>query len=418
MDIQREQKAKPLWRKYWYLLPIALVVFATVSLKQSFGDASFIVDKEKVRIATVEQGDFRVDVRGVGVLKPQDIRWVSAQVAGRVEQALVKPGAQVVKNQPLMMLSNPGLLRELDKVEWELKAIRSESHATYVALESQLLELENSVAEAEFNYKSAKLQLDAETELLSNGGGSISKLAYQRTKLSVEQQLLRWQAQQRRATKMQANLKANKVAQQARIGLLENNFERVKDQIDNLTVRATTKGVVQKVSLELGQQVTVGASVALIANQQSLMAELQIQELQIRDIKIGQTVTVDTRSSLIKGEVMRIDPAVNAGLVQVDVKLLDKLPSEARPDLNVEGMIATSFIENALYVNRPYFAPRNSTAKFFRLESESQLAEKLEVKLGQSSVNRIQNISGLAEGDKIIISDTKDWMQHSKILIN
>ena len=418
MDIQRQVSPPPWWRTYWYIAPLLAITALVVWGKRYFGDASYIVNREEVQTARVERGEFRVDVRGAGVLKPQDIRWVSSQVAGRVEQMMIKVGATVTRGQALVQLSNPELHRALERAKWELEATRAENHAAYVAMESQLVDLENSVTEAEYNYKSTKLRLDAETELLSQGKGSVSMLDYQRTQLSVEQQLQRWRAQQQRAEKMRANLDASKVAHAARLGLVENSYQRASNQVADLTVRATTDGVVQQLSLELGQQAAVGGSVALIADPRSLMAELQIQELQIRDIALGQPVVVDTRSSELRGEVVRIDPAVVNGVIQVDVKLLDALPAEARPDLNVEGLIETSRIEDALFVRRPAFAPRFSDAALYRLAGDSPHARRQQVRTGQSSVQHIQILAGLDAGDTIVISDTSAWQEHAEVLIN
>jgi len=418
MDIQLEVKPKPLWRKYWYLIPIILLTVATVIAKQMVGSASHIIKRDQIQTAIVERGNFRVDIRGIGVLKPKDLRWMSTQVSGRVEQVMVKAGTQVSKGQVMMQLSNPELLRELEKARWEVEATQAESHADYVLLESQLVDLENSVVAAELDYQSAKLKLDAETELLEKKGRLISKLDYERSKLSVRQQQQHWQAQQQRAEKMQANLIASKKAQQARLNLVDNNYQRILDQVNNLVVRSTSEGVVQQVSLELGQQANTGTSVALVASQKSLIAELQIQELQIRDIAIGQSVTIDTRSSTIRGQVQRIDPAVNSGMVQVDVSLIDELPAEARPDLNVEGLIEITNISDTLFVRRPAFAPRFTTTDIFRISADQKFAEKMRIQIGQSSVNKIQVISGLNAGDTIIISDTSSWQQHANVLIN
>jgi hypothetical protein len=170
--------------------------------------------------------------------------------------------------------------------------------------------------------------------------------------------------------------------------------------------------------LVLGEQVLVGGSVALIANQESLFAELKVQEIKINGISLGQTVVIDTRSSTINGKVIRIDPAVNTGMVQVDVMLTSALPSEARPDLTVEGLIQISNIDNAIFVKRPVFAPKHSNTNLYRLTEDEQFAQKQLVALGQSSVNQIQILSGLSVGDEIIISDTSDWQEHKEIMIN
>jgi multidrug resistance efflux pump len=418
MDIQREKQTTPLWRKYWYVPVVLMLAFATYKLKNFMGDASFIVKQSELVTAVVEQGRFQVNVRATGVLKPVYIRWVSAQVSGRVEQAFVKAGANVIKGQTLMQLSNPELHRELEKARWEFEAKKAENYAAYIALESQLLDLENSVVEADYSYQSSKLKLDAETQLIEQKNATVSALDYQRSQLAVKQQNQYWLSQQQKVEKMKASLLASKTAQQARLGLVENNYQRIKDQVDALSVRATTDGVVQQVSLALGEQVQVGGSVALIADQRSLFAELQVQENKVSDITLGQIVVVDTRSNKISGEVIRIDPAVNAGMVQIDVQLNSELPNDARPDLTVDGLIEVSNIADALYVKRPVFAPRYSDAGLYKLINNNEFAQKQKVKLGQSSVNQIQILSGLVVGDEIIISDTTSWQEHQEVMIN
>ncbi len=418
MDIPRAAVQKPLWKKYWFILPIFILLMGTYYLKSVLGNASYFIERNAVVTAKVEQGDFRVNVRATGVLKPLNIRWVSSQVSGRAEQVFVKAGAKVNKGDVLVQLSNPELHRNLEKARWELEAQKAESHVALVMLESQMVDLTNSVLSAEYSYQSAKLKLDAETQLLAQGNATVSALEHQRSQLAVKQQMQFWLAQQQKTEKMQANMAATKVAQQARIGLVENNYQRVKEQVAALQVKASTSGVVQQVSLELGERAQVGDSVALIADQNTLFAELQVQEVRVRDIALGQLVTIDTRTSEIIGEVIRIDPAVKAGMVLIDVKLTSELPAEARPELTVDGLIAISHIENTLYVKRPVYAPRHAKIGLYKLSEDQQFASKKLVSLGQSSVNKIQILAGLMVGDEIIISDTSSWQEHQEIKIN
>jgi HlyD family secretion protein len=418
MDIQREKKITPLWRKYWYVPIVLMLAFATYKLKSFMGDASFIVNQSELVTAVVEQGRFQVNVRATGVLKPVYIRWVSAQVSGRVEQAFVKAGALVSKGKILMQLSNPELHRELEKARWEFEAKKAENYAAFITLESQLLDLENSVVEADYSYQISKLKLDAETQLIAQKNATVSALDYQHSQLAVKQKNQYLLSQKQKVEKMKARLLASKTAQQARLGLVKNNYQRIKDQVDALAVKATTNGVIQQVSLALGEQVQVGGSVALIADQRSLFAELQVQENKVSDIALGQTVVVDTRSNKISGEVIRIDPAVNNGMVQIDVQLNSELPNDARPDLTVDGLIEVSNIADTLYVKRPVFAPRYSDAGLYKLINDKEFAQKQKVKLGQSSVNQIQILSGLVVGDEIIISDTTSWQEHQEVMIN
>jgi len=418
MDTKRQILPTPLWRKHWILISVILLISATLVLKNTLGSASFIVDMDELITAEVKQGDFKVNVRASGLLKPLNIRWVSSQVAGRVEQVFVKAGAKVNIGDVLVELSDPDLNRELEKTEWEVKALKAENHAAMVSLESQMVDLKNVVIEADFAHQMVKLKLNAETLLMEQGNATVSALDYKKSQLAVKQKHQFWRAQQSKTEKMKANIQASQTAQLARLGAVENSLQRVQAQVDALIVKATMTGVVQQVSLLLGERAQVGDSVALIADQKSLYAELQVQEIKIGEIDLGQSVIIDTRSSEIYGQVMRIDPAVKNGMVKVDIEILNDLPDEARPELTVDGLIETSHIENALYVKRPAFAPSYQKIGLYKLSQDKEFASKMSVNLGQSSVSKIQIISGLNVGDNIIVSDTASWQEHKEIMIN
>jgi len=418
MDTKRQILPTPLWRKHWILISVILLISATLVLKNTLGSASFIVDMDELITAEVKQGDFKVNVRASGLLKPLNIRWVSSQVAGRVEQVFVKAGAKVNIGDVLVELSDPDLNRELEKTEWEVKALKAENHAAMVSLESQMVDLKNVVIEADFAHQMVKLKLNAETLLMEQGNATVSALDYKKSQLAVKQKHQFWRAQQSKTEKMKANIQASQTAQLARLGAVENSLQRVQAQVDALIVKATMTGVVQQVSLLLGERAQVGDSVALIADQKSLYAELQVQEIKIGEIDLGQSVIIDTRSSEIYGQVMRIDPAVKNGMVKIDIEILNDLPDEARPELTVDGLIETSHIENALYVKRPAFAPSYQKIGLYKLSQDKEFASKMSVNLGQSSVSKIQIISGLNVGDNIIVSDTASWQEHKEIMIN
>ena len=418
MDIQRQIKKSSVLKKYWYVGVIAMLVIASISFRYFLGDTTYFIARSEFQVAEVQQGEFKVEVRGVGRLKPKDIRLIASQVSGRVEQTFVKPGSYVAKGDLLAKLVNPSLTRDLKKSEWELKATSAEMNASIVQLESQLVDLQNGVKEAKYNYQSTKLRLDAEQSLINQGGSSISQIDFKRTQLSVEQHKQKLDAQKSKVEKMENNIKASKSAHQARLALAQNNYQQAKELVEFLAIRANQSGIVQDFSLQLGQQINTGESVAILADPNSLLAEVQIQELQIRDIALGQPVIVDTRSTQINGVVKRISPKVESGMVTIDVDLSGKLPKEARPDLNIEAKVVINQLSNSLFVQRPAFSPRNTQVKLFKISEDKLFANRLPVQLGISSVNQIQIVEGLKAGDQIIISDMSKYQKHKQLLLN
>jgi len=174
---------------------------------------------------------------------------------------------------------------------------------------------------------------------------------------------------------------------------------------------------VQEMPMELGQQVNGGTNLAMLARSDHFIAELRIPEKQIKDVMIGQKVTLDTRSSKIQGIVQRIDPAVVNNSVQIDVELLGVLPKEVRPELTVDGVIEIAIIADTLFVKRPMYANSFSQANIYLIDSEGSYANKHQVKFGHMSSQYIQIEQGLAEGENIIISDSSSWEKHQQIRI-
>ena len=414
MDIVRKPKKSPLQRIRWPLLSL-LGTGVLYVLSQQVISSDFSTERSKLLIAEVEQGDFTIKVRGPGVLTPKDIRWIASSVEGRVERVLVKPGANVKAGDLLIELTNPLLERRLEETRWELEAQDAETKASLVALESQLLDQKSKVFNAKLDFETVEMRLKAETELFTNGAQAVSKLDYEKTKLQSQQGRQRWQIEQQRAQKMQENVAAQRNALTARLNKMRKTLQSMEEQVENLKVRASIDSVVQDVAIEAGQQVIMGSNIAKLARQDELIAELQIPELAIRDVALGQQVTIDTRNNQIIGQVLRIAPAVNNGSVQVDVALNEPLPADARPDLSVDGEILVAKLDNTLFVRRPSFAQSNRTAKIFKLAHDEDSAQRISVEFGRGSVQKIQVSKGLQAGDKIIISQNDEIQRFEQI---
>ena len=188
-----------------------------------------------------------------------------------------------------------------------------------------------------------------------------------------------------------------------------------KSQVDALKVRAGAEGLLQQVMVEVGQRVTQGAPLAKVVQPWRLKAALQIQETQAKDVMPGQKVEIDTRNGIVSGHVSRIDPSVQNGTVTVDVAIDQPLPQGARPDLSVDGTIEIENLKDVLYVGRPVHGQSDSTVGIFKLEEDGTDATRVNVKLGRSSVNTIEIVSGLKVGDKVILSDMSAWDNFDRI---
>lgn len=374
------------------------------------------VARASVWVDTVRQGEMLRQVRGPGVLAPKEIRWVSAQTAGRVERILVRPGAAVEPDTVIVEMSNPDLVQQTEEARFAVIAAEADLTERELRLSSQQLDMHIAVTNARTQYEGAKLQANAEKDLSERG--IVSTIQYRRSELLAEQLKFRLEAEQERLAQFATSVNAQTASQRARIDQQRNAYERRLAQLESLQVKAGIAGVLQQVPVEEGQRVSLGANIARVARPDDLQAELRIAETRARDIQIGQLVKVDTRNGIVDGHVIRIDPAVQAGTVQVDVELDGELPRGARPDLSVDGSIELERLENVVYTGRPAFGQPNSTISLFKLIEGGREAIRVPVRLGHSSVNAIEIIQGLAPGEQVILSDTSAWADHDRIQLN
>ena len=139
------------------------------------------------------------------------------------------------------------------------------------------------------------------------------------------------------------------------------------------------------------------------------VAQLRVPEAQARDIRAGQAARIDLRGQAVPGRVRRVHPIVEQGTVLVEVVPAEPLPAEARIDQSVEGTIDVEMIPKALFVARPIGAQPSTSGAVFRVAADDDLAHRVPVRFGPASVGEITIVSGLAAGDRIVVSDLGEW---------
>ncbi len=374
------------------------------------------VAREQLYLDEVKEGTLERKVRGPGVLQPREARWLSTRVDARVDRVLVRAGEAVVPDTVVVQLSNPEVERAADAAALEVAAARAEFAAARLELESQRLDRRSSLAEARATAESARLQAVAEQRAFEMQ--AVSELQYSRSKILADQLGERAKIEEQRLAALDSAVGAQLEARQARLRQLERSAEETRLAADSLQVRAGLEGVVQSVPVQEGQQLAPGANVARVAKPGTLFAELRIPELDARDLAAGLPAVIDMRDRLVRGRVVRVDPAVVAGAVRVEVEFEEDLPTQARADLSVDGTVAIETLKNVRYVGRPVGAQSNSATTVFRARAGERVAERVPVKFGKASVNQIVVLEGLEPGDIVALADTTQWSGKDRLVID
>ena len=409
MDVHRTPTPRPWWkRRAVWGIAVAVVLVGLAAWAWSLSAAGVAeVARSDLYLGTVQHGTFEVQVQATGKLVPAQSRWIAAPAAGVVEQVLVEPGQRVAKGDALLALSNPQVANAAQSAAADLAAARADLLAKQQTQDSAVLNERSTIESLRVNLESAAMHLKADSKLAAEG--IVPQFKYQDEKLRYGLRQQQLQLEEQRLTRLRSGNRAllqaerERVDQQAALAALR------EAELQQLTVRAPVAGQVEEVDAEAGQQVTAGANLARVTTPQALMAQLQVSQYDAGSVAPGLPVRVDTHDGVVAGQVLRVDPKVKNGLVTVDVRLTGTSPAGSRVDQSVDATIRVTQLHNVDYVARPANVNSGSTAQVFVLAPGGDRAVRRSVHFGVGSVDRIQVLSGLRPGERVVLSDTSAY---------
>ena len=399
MDVPRinaRDSARRLAPALGVLLATALTVAVTC-----FGRSIPAVELSALTVDTVKHGWFVREVRAAGSLVSEHIRWISALSAGRVERVHVLPGTRVEAGTVLLEMTNPDVRLEVLEAERELSAAEGTLVNLKAALETQRLAQASVVASVRSQQRESARQAAAKSELAQKQLITRLEAEYAADhaeelngRLAIEEESLRILT---RAATAQLDV------QRAEIQRLKEIVTFQRARFDALTVRSPLAGVVQEIPSETGQWINPGETLVKLHATDKLKATLRVPAIDAKDVAPGQSVAVDTRNGVAQGRVTRVSPAVQGGVVLVDVAL-GALPRGARPDLSVDGVIQVERRPNTLHVTRMPNVEADQPTFIYKLTEDNKEAVRTLVRIGHVSPTVVEIRSGLVRDDVVITS--------------
>ena len=414
MDIIREQKPK---KKKWILqglAAIAVLVAITWGLR-SLQPAVPSVSRATIWTDTVRQGTMVRAVRGNGTLVPEEMRWITAVTAGRIEQRYLQPGAEIEASTVILRLSNPDVEVQLLQAQQQLSQAQAALITLRSSLATQRLTQQGLVAQIRTQYLDARRLYEQNQRLFERNPDLVAQADLARSREVAEEMETRLRIEEERLEVQESSVREQIEAQETQISRLEAIVQFNAERLASLEVVAGASGVLAELPVQEGEWVQAGGTLARVVRPGRLKAEVRIPQTQAQDIAVGQTAYIDTRNDTIAGFVARIDPAVQAATVLIDVSLPEDLPRSARPDLSIDGTVEIERLDDVVYVGRPAFGQANSRVGIFKLVEGGNYAERVSVQLGASSVNQIVVLDGLQPGDVVILSDMSQWDGHARV---
>ena len=419
MDIIRDTRPQRKRKKLiWSVVGISLLAL-TIFVPRLLPTASPSVDGATVWRDTVRFGTMIRQVRGPGTLIPEQMRWITAMTAGRIEEIISLPGTLVEEGSLIMSMSNPDVDMQLLTAQQQLSQARAARAQLRTTLQTQELTQRGTLATMRTLFIDAKRNYDTNQLLFDENPDLVAHADLDRSRELLTELELRLQIEQDRLAVMEGTAGEQLAAQEEQIERLGDMVRFNEERLASMQVRVPVSGVLAPLDIPLqeGQWVQSGAMLSRVVVPGRLKAEIRITQTQAQDIVIGQVALIDTRTDTIIGTVTRIDPAVRNGTVTIDVTLPRDLPPSARPDLSVDGNVVIERLDDVTYVGRPTFGQANQRVSIFKMTADGKYADRITIQLGVSSVNDMQVLEGLEAGDVVILSDMSRWDGFDRVKI-
>lgn len=406
MDIVKQKQTQRFTVKQKLLFALLIIIIFLISMAKA-SLTNVTLNKKDLLIGEVKQGDLSITVDGYGKLVSEKLRLITSLTQATVKEIILKPGAIVNENSVIVKLANPELQLNVDSAKQELAKLKANLRQLKVNHKRELLTEQAILAELESRLEAATLKRTAEELLVADG--IVSNLTFKQSQLN-EQQLTK-----------RINILSEKLLQLTLVHKEAINIQKefIKQQIGRLTiannrleklqVKAGFEGVLQRLSVNLGQSLSAGEEIALIGSTKELIAEIKVPQNQASLISNGQKVIINNRQSTFHGVVSRINPIVEQNTVSIDIQLPKTLPLNARPEQNIDAEIITETISNAYYIERPANIKSQAKLSLYKLNNAQTLATRESVVFGEKTGRYIEIISGVSKNDRFIISDLSNY---------
>ncbi|MGY6631198.1 MAG: efflux RND transporter periplasmic adaptor subunit [Wenzhouxiangella sp.] len=408
MDIQRKQDVRPVWLRRWPIVLAGIALLLLVVLALALLNRPPAVSSERLWFGEVVEGELLREVSAAGTLVAPRVRAVTNRNAGVVEEVLVLPGDAVEAESILLVMSSPDLEEDLAQARWDLAAAEADEAVQAVEQENRELDLVAQLAQAESEYTSALIELQAQEEL--EQAQVFSAIEVERSRLRVQQLQRRLEAEQARMSRAPEHRSARQTASQARLARQRDKVSHLESLVVLLEVPADSPGIIQEINVQEGERLTAGELVARIVDPEHLIARLRVPEREAASMLPGLPVRLELGREVIEGEVARIDPTARDRHIDVDVTLVSSPLPPLRPDQSISGRIELERLEQVTYIPRPAQARQEGQRlMLFVVSANGRRARQVEVEIGRLSSREAEVLSGLAPGDRVILADMSDY---------
>ena len=405
-DVERQNRLR---RVLKIVVPVAIVAAVLTSLPGWMRPA---VGRERIRTARVTTGPIEAVITASGTVTPEVERVLSSPLDARVLRILQRPGAHLKQGDPVVELDISESVLALDKVIKDLKIKENQQAQTRLALEKSLVDLDGRLEVKTLELQSAQARLAADQQLFKEGLYSREEL--RRSELAVKQAeiALSQLRQERTNAQRAASVQLEGLALER--GSLDKEATQARRLLDLSTTKSDRDGVLTWIVSQEGALVRRGDVIARIADLTSFRVAATVSDVHVGRLRTGLPVAVRATNLDLQGTVTDVFPTVENGVLRFTVALTEPSHAGLRPNLRTDVLVVTDRKPRVLRVKRGPFAD-NVARQAFVVRGDR--AVRIPIEIGLGGADDVELVSGVSEGDEIIISDMKDYIHLSEVKI-
>ncbi len=379
------------------------LVLAALAVVFSNTERTVRLAEKDVTLATVERGAFHDLIPLRGTVVALSTVYVDALEGGRVQRVLAQAGDFVTAGQPLVDLTNTAL--ELDVLDREGRLIESitELQTYQTQLEQNRVTNQKALAQIDYNIITARRALDRRKALLAENSVAVETVDQLQDQLDYD---VKVRPMQEASNRTQEQLRLNQLPQIHRqLQALEQDVKVTHGTLDDLVVRAPVSGRLTAMDLKVGQSLDRNGRVAVITPGAGYKLSAPIDEYYLGRVQKGQLGDIEVGDRTWPLQVTRVYPQVTDGTFTIDLSFNGNAPAGLLPGQNLPGKLTLGADQTAMILPAGAFLERTGGDWIFVLTNSRGAARRRPIKIGRRNAEQVEVLSGLAPGDRVIISD-------------
>ena len=406
-EVQRKEQRKQFIRIGTAVGGFIVLIVVVISMLQTS------LKRKDLNISTVDKGVIEVSVSASGKVIPAFEEIINSPINSRIVEVYKRGGDSVDVGTPILKL-------DLQSAETEYNKQLDEEQMKSLQLEQQRVTNHNKLSEMEMNLKVSRMELDRKAVELRNeryldslGAGTTDKV--RQVELDYNVSILKLKEDEQKYKNEQALAEADLKVKELELNIFRKSLAETRRTLEDAQIRSPRKAILTYVNNEIGSQIGQGAKVAIVSDLSHFKIEGEIADTYGDRIAAGSKAVIKIGSEKLDGTVSDVTPLSKNGVISFTVQLEEDNHKRLRSGLKTDVYVMNAVKDDVLRIaNSSYYVGKGEYELF--VVNVNQLL-KLKVQLGDSNFEYVEVVSGLQEGDQVIVSDMNAYKDKNKLKI-